>query len=184
MARKRITVEDLWKVERVATPTLSPDGAQACVSVSAYDMGDNKARASLWILSAFGGEPRRLTSAGEKDGEPRWSPDGKWIAFSRDRGYAGGVVIIGADGTGERALTDKGGWPVWWPDNQHIGYRIVAPDGNQQILVAPLDGGPSVPIDALKFSGTNEPFDLFRDGRRLTSSNAQHVSDEIWIIRQ
>ena len=35
MAGKRITVEDLWKIERPAQPTLSPDGAQACVSVTA-----------------------------------------------------------------------------------------------------------------------------------------------------
>jgi len=60
MARiKRLTVEDLWKLDRPAQPTLSPDGAQACVSVTSYDMKENKGRASLWLLSAFGGEPRR-----------------------------------------------------------------------------------------------------------------------------
>jgi hypothetical protein len=42
MAGKRLTVEDLWKIERLAHPTLSPDGAQACVSVTAYDMKENK----------------------------------------------------------------------------------------------------------------------------------------------
>src|SRR6185436_17312319 len=124
MARKRITVEDLWKVERVATPTLSPDGAQACVSVSAYDMGDNKARASLWILSAFGGEPRRLTSAGEKDGEPRWSPDGKWIAFVAKRGGSDGakddeqpqVYVIAPDGGEARRVTGiaTGAFAIKW----------------------------------------------------------------------
>ena len=55
------------------------------MSVTSFDMKENKSRASLWLLSAFGGEPRRLTSAGEKDGEPRWSPDGKWIAFVAKR---------------------------------------------------------------------------------------------------
>src|ERR1041384_6899252 len=88
MARKRITVEDLLRIERPAQPTLSPDGAQVRVSVSAYDMKENKSRSSLWVLSAFGGEPRRLTSAGEKDGEPSWSPDGRWIAFCGKRAGA------------------------------------------------------------------------------------------------
>jgi len=69
--------ETTWK----ARPTLSPDGAQACVSVQSFDMAENKGLASLWLFSAFGGAPRQLTSAGEKDAEPRWSPDGRWIAF-------------------------------------------------------------------------------------------------------
>ena len=62
MAGKRIKVEDLWKIERPAQPTLSPDGAQACVSVTAFDMKENRGRASLWLLSAFGGDPRQLTT--------------------------------------------------------------------------------------------------------------------------
>ena len=42
MARnKRLTVEDLWKLDRPAQPTLSPDGALACVSVTSYDMKEN-----------------------------------------------------------------------------------------------------------------------------------------------
>ena len=65
MKKKPLTLEELWRVERLAQPTLSPDGAQACVSVTRFDMEENKAQASLWLLSAFGGTARRLTSAGE-----------------------------------------------------------------------------------------------------------------------
>ena len=113
MARNaRISVEDLWKLDRPAQPTLSPDGAQVCVSVTSHDMEQNKARSSLWLLSAFGGEPRRLTSCGEKDGEPRWSPDGRSIAFVGKR--AGGdkideepqVYVIAPDGGEARRVTD------------------------------------------------------------------------------
>src|SRR5262245_26732657 len=97
---KRITVDDLWKVERPAQPALSPDGAQACVSVTAYDMKDNKGRSSLWLLSTFGGSPRRLTTAGEKDAEPRWSPDGRTIAFvaKRDGDDEPQLYVIAPDG--------------------------------------------------------------------------------------
>ena len=135
MARmKRLTVEDLWKLDRPAQPTLSPDGAQACVSVTSYDMKENKSRANLWLLSAFGGEPRRLTSAGEKDGEPRWSPDGKSIAFVARRPAAAGgkdedeepqVYLIAPDGGEARRLTDlpTGAFGIkWFPDSRRIAF--------------------------------------------------------------
>jgi len=133
MATKRLTVEDLWKLERPAQPALSPDGAQACVSVTAYDMGDNQARSSLWLLSAFGGEPRRLTTCGDKDAEPRWSPDGRWIAFVARRPAVGAlkedtesqVYLIPPDGGEAVRLTDMptGAFAVrWFPDSRRIAF--------------------------------------------------------------
>jgi dipeptidyl aminopeptidase/acylaminoacyl peptidase len=133
MKKKRFSVEDIWKLERPAQPTLSPDGAQACVSVTSFDMVENKTRASLWLLSAFGGEPRRLTSAGDKDGEPRWSPDGNWIAFVAKRPGAGSekgddesqVYLIAPDGGEARRLTDMptGAFGIkWFPDSRRIAF--------------------------------------------------------------
>ncbi len=130
---RRLTVEHLWKLERPAQPTLSPDGAQACVSVTAYDMEENKGRSSLWLMSAFGGEPRRLTTAGEKDAEPRWSPDGRWIAFVAKRAAAGSdkgddepqVYLIAPDGGEARRLTDiaTGVFGIkWFPDSRRIAF--------------------------------------------------------------
>jgi dipeptidyl aminopeptidase/acylaminoacyl peptidase len=133
MAGRRITLEDLWRVQRPAQPTLSPDCAQVCVSLSAYDMDENKARAGLWILSAFGGEPRRLTSAGEKDGEPSWSPDGRWIAFVAKRAGSDGakaddepqVYVIAPDGGEARRVTDMptGCFAIkWFPDSRRVAF--------------------------------------------------------------
>ena len=133
MKRKPVTAEDLWKIERVAQPSLSPDGAQACVSVTAYDMEENKGRSSLWILSAFGGEPRRLTAAGEKDGEPCWSPDGRSIAFVAKRHGVDGekdddeaqVYVIAPDGGEARRVTrmPTGAFGIrWFPDSRRIAF--------------------------------------------------------------
>jgi dipeptidyl aminopeptidase/acylaminoacyl peptidase len=134
MARNdRITVEHLWKLDRPAQPTLSPDGAQVCVSVTSHDMEQNKARSSLWLLSAFGGDPRQLTSCGEKDGEPRWSPDGRWIAFVAKRQAPGSdkpdeepqVYLIAPDGGEARRLTDiaTGAFAVkWFPDSKRLAF--------------------------------------------------------------
>ena len=130
---KRITVEDLWKIERPAQPTLSPDGAQACISVLTHDMEQNKGVSSLWLASAFGGEPRRLTTAGEKDAEPKWSPDGRWIAFVAKRAANGAekpedesqVWLIAPDGGEARRLTTiaTGAFGIkWFPDSKRIAF--------------------------------------------------------------
>ena len=90
MAKKKsITVEDLWKMERLGAPSLSPDGAQAVAAVTRYSMEDNKSMSSLWLLSTLGGAPRALTTCGDKDGQPRWSPRGDLIAFTAKREQEG-----------------------------------------------------------------------------------------------
>jgi dipeptidyl aminopeptidase/acylaminoacyl peptidase len=133
MAAKRIGVEHLWQLDRPLHPTVSPDGAQVCVSVASFDMEENKQRSSLWLLSAFGGAPRRLTTGGEKDGEPRWSPDGRWIAFVAKRRAAGEdkgdeepqVYLIAPDGGEARRLTSiaTGASGLrWFPDSGRLAF--------------------------------------------------------------
>ncbi|MFY7975663.1 MAG: prolyl oligopeptidase family serine peptidase [Rubrivivax sp.] len=69
-----ITLDDLWSLERLGAPSLSPDGAQAVATLTRYSMEDNKASSSLWLYSTLGGQPRLLTTCGDKDGAPQWSP--------------------------------------------------------------------------------------------------------------
>ena len=76
-------VEALWGLDRIGEPSLSPDGAQAVAAVTRYSMETNQARSSLWLFSTLGGEPRRLTEAGDKDGQPQWSPRGDLIEIGR-----------------------------------------------------------------------------------------------------
>jgi dipeptidyl aminopeptidase/acylaminoacyl peptidase len=130
-AAKRFTVEDLWKCERVGAPSLSPDGAQAVCAVTRYSMDDNKAYSSLWLVSTLGGQPRMLTSCGEKDGEPQWSPQGDLIAFVAKREQEGKkdeapqLYVIAPDGGEARRVTHV---PTgvsgikWFADGQRMAF--------------------------------------------------------------
>ncbi len=109
---KTFTVDDLWRIERVGGVSLSPDGAQAVCTVASFSMEDNKAQSALWLLSTFGGGPRRLTSCGEKDGHPAWSPTGESIAFIARREQQGAkdetaqLYVIAPDGGEARRVSD------------------------------------------------------------------------------
>ena len=133
MSRKNkfITATDLWKIQRPSSPTLSPDGTQACVAVTKYDMDENKGATSLWLLSTFGGDPRELTRCGEKDGQPQWSPDGTSIAFVGKRGEGKRadevpqLYVIAPDGGEARRVSNlaTGVSAIkWFPDSSQIAF--------------------------------------------------------------
>ena len=131
--KKPITVEDLWKIARLGSPSLSPDGAQAVASLSSYSMDDNKSSSSLWLLSTLGGEPRPLTTCGDKDGQPRWSPHAgdheSLIAFTAKREQEGvkdkesQLYLIAPDGgEARRAAEVATGVDAfrWCPDGKRL----------------------------------------------------------------
>jgi dipeptidyl aminopeptidase/acylaminoacyl peptidase len=129
--KKLLTVDDLWKIERVGGVSLSPDAAQAVCTLSTHSMDDNKGASALWLLSTFGGEPRRLTSCGEKDGQAAWSPRGDAIAFVAKREQQGRkddtpqLYVIAPDGGEARRVSDFAPGVEafkWFPDGRRIAF--------------------------------------------------------------
>jgi Tol biopolymer transport system component len=93
----------------------------------------------IWLIDADGRHERQLTrfrGINGGDGSPSWSPNGKWLAFSRQHSLSGiwhtDIYKIRPDGTGFRQLTDRRGYsnaePVWSPD----GTRIVFASDRQR----------------------------------------------------
>lgn len=84
-ARHPLTVEDLWAVQRVGDPQVSPDGRTLAFTVTAYDMAKNAGNSDLWLMPTGGGRPRRLTQYERADHTPRWLPDGSGLLFISTR---------------------------------------------------------------------------------------------------
>ncbi len=124
--QKPLTVEGLWGIKRVGVPTISPDGRNACATVTSYDMDENEGRGELWLFPTDGGKARRL-AIGDKDSDPHWSPDGKWIAFiaKRKDDQEPQIYLIAPDGGEANRLTDvaTGASALrWFADSKRIAF--------------------------------------------------------------
>src|SRR5215207_11553899 len=86
--RRPITFDDLMAVKRIAYAQVSPDGKQVVFVVTNVDKAANRSQRGIWIVPTAGGEPRALITSERNDDTPRWSKDGKWLAFISSRGGA------------------------------------------------------------------------------------------------
>ena len=80
--KRNITEKDLFDFVWIGDPQISPDGARvAFVRVTVNEKKDNY-NTAIWTVATATGETRQLTN-GPRDSSPRWSPDGKFLAFVR-----------------------------------------------------------------------------------------------------
>ena len=90
-------------------------------------------------------KPERFISSTRYEGEPVYSPDGKRIAFSSNRGGSRQIWVADADGLNPVSLTSfvdgAAGLPAWSPDGQFIVFQ-ARPGGNLDIYTVPAAGGP------------------------------------------
>ena len=127
--------EDVYELTGVADPRLSPDGSRVAYQVWAIDRNENEYRGAIWVTSLDGSEePRRFTSGERRDAGPQWSPDGRWLAFTSNRGgekQLPQLYVIPAEGGEARRLTDLKESVeeiAWAPDSTRIAFTARVRD--------------------------------------------------------
>jgi Tol biopolymer transport system component len=117
--------DDLVALHRLSDPQPSPDGRQVAFVITDADEPENRANSDIWIIASEGGTPRRLTFSPKHDRHPRWSPDGKWIAFESNRGGEFQVWLLPSEGGEARVLSTISSGatePAWSPDGASIAF--------------------------------------------------------------
>jgi dipeptidyl aminopeptidase/acylaminoacyl peptidase len=126
-----LTAEAVVALRSVTTVEISPDGKRVAYVVRSPRASDDKpgnARNVIWVVSSRGGEPRRFTSPRASSSSPRWSPDGRWLAFlSQREGETERTQIwrIAVDGGEPERLTESATSVrdlEWLPGGQGLVY--------------------------------------------------------------
>jgi dipeptidyl aminopeptidase/acylaminoacyl peptidase len=174
--RRPLQVADLDGFRDVRDLTISPDGAWVAYTVAAADTARDKDDADIWMSNWAGTEHVRLTTGPERETDPLFSPDGKWIAFlsgrkagDDDKSSGGQVWLLSRLGGEARRLTDRKGGVSdfqWSPDSTRL--VLVGDDPDPDEDKADDDKTPKKPIviDRLGFK---------RDGEGYLSNRRSHL---------
>ena len=111
--RRNITEKDIFAFVWVADPQISPDGSQVAFVRVSIDEKKDAYDTAIWLAKTDGSEPPRAITSGIRDTSPRWSPDGRRLAF----------VAIGREGRPAAARADSPHGPMAGEAGGTVGYH-------------------------------------------------------------
>jgi dipeptidyl aminopeptidase/acylaminoacyl peptidase len=118
------TVDDLFGAQDVSDPQVSPDGQFVAYVVGSTNLKEDKAESRIWMAPLAGGDAIPLTSETSSSSHPRWSPDGKFLAFlsERDEGKTQIYLLNRLGGEAQRFTDTAQGVESfdWSPDSSRL----------------------------------------------------------------
>ena len=131
-AKRPLGPDDIFLMKTVSDPQVSPDGAWVAYTVTSLDREGDKLQSAVWMVSWTGDKNLRLTNGPSSESTPRWSPDGKYLAFMTARPPEAKAQIWLLDRRGGEALplTNVKG---------EIDDFAWSPDGHRLALIMKVD---------------------------------------------
>ena len=131
--KRPLNVDDIYNLKDVRDPQRSPDGKWVAYSVSRAIKDTDKNDSDVWMVSWDGQQQVQLTSTPESESSPRWSPDGKYLAFLSSRQESKGAqlwLMNRAGGEAVKVTAVKGSVDqyAWSPDGKRIAMIVDEPD--------------------------------------------------------
>jgi dipeptidyl aminopeptidase/acylaminoacyl peptidase len=163
-AQRTLSPDDFYRIQDVSDPQVSPDGTWVAYVVTTNDREADEARSAIWMVSWDGKSRLALTAPADGTAKPRWSPDGRYLAFvstpaGSDKAQ---IMLLDRRGGNARQLTNVAG---------EIGDYAWAPDARRLVLsMEPGDSGSAskpIVIDAWHFKQDEAGY--------LRSGSARHL---------
>ena len=126
----RITPEVLWAMGRLGEVVVSPDGKNLALTITYYDVEENKGNSELYVMNMDGSDLKRLTFTTWGEYNPRWTPDGKKIAFMSAESGAMQMWEMKPDGSEKVQISNIDGG---------IGGFAYAPDQKKVLYLADVE---------------------------------------------
>jgi dipeptidyl aminopeptidase/acylaminoacyl peptidase len=152
---RTLTPDDLYRVQEVSDPNVSPDGQWVAYVVTTNEREADEARSAIWMVSWDGSQRLALTGAADGTGKPKWSPDGRYLAYLANTAGSDTAQIMLLDRRGGEARQVTSG-------SGDIGEYSWAPDGKRLAFTMRQDDADKTPkpivIDALHFKDDTDGY--------------------------
>ncbi len=159
-SNKHYTGMDVFDLEFVSDPRISPNGKQVIYTLNSNDIMTDKTKSNLWIIDIEGSKNRPLLSGKHSYSSARWSPQGDRIAYISSKEGSPQIYIRWMD-TGQTALISDLRKPpsslTWSPNGKHIAFSMAVPAEKSNLIKKRIKpkgakwSDPAIVIDTIRY---------------------------------